>query len=152
MSNLRKKFHSGVATTWLELLPYTALATCKSKFRLNGVTLMAFDPGYGLDAEPDVICAPPEVTTWWEQTRLGNADEMSHTVLSLGPMTCPRDWVTVASSVKDQISTLAMCCPPQVINASKSSSFVVIKELFAAGGTFLPVQCSTRSLGNASLS
>ncbi|TDZ54353.1 hypothetical protein CTRI78_v006406 [Colletotrichum trifolii] len=32
--------------------------------------------------------------------------------VSIGPLAWPDRWSTVASSVKDDISTLAMCCPP----------------------------------------
>ncbi|KAL4745270.1 hypothetical protein BDW72DRAFT_61896 [Aspergillus terricola var. indicus] len=85
---------------------------CASYFRLNGPSLMAFDPGYGLEINTDVRCCPPAVTTWWNQGLLGGGYE-DHTAVSIGPMTCPEDWSTVVSSVRDHSSTLAMCCPPE---------------------------------------
>ncbi|KAL4781236.1 hypothetical protein BJX76DRAFT_363757 [Aspergillus varians] len=83
---------------------------CGSYFRLNGPSLMAYDPGYGLEIDTDVRCAPPAVTTWWEQALLGGGGEY-HTGVSIGPMTCPEAFTTVVTSVKDGTSTLAMCCP-----------------------------------------
>ncbi|KPM41817.1 hypothetical protein AK830_g4751 [Neonectria ditissima] len=112
MSPYTGESHSGVETTWIGLTTvYTASAECRSQYRLNGPSLVAFDPGYGLDIDPSIICAPPAMTTWWEQGRLGRANDQDNTVVSLGPMTCPKDWITVVTSVQDEISTLAMCCP-----------------------------------------
>lgn len=71
---------------------------------------MAFDPAYGLDVETDVACGPPVVTTWWEQGLLGGGGSYK-TEVSIGPLTCPKDWETVASSTKDSSSVLEMCCP-----------------------------------------
>ncbi|KAE8353758.1 hypothetical protein BDV28DRAFT_132534 [Aspergillus coremiiformis] len=83
---------------------------CASYFRLNGPSLMAYDPGYGLDIDKNVVCAPPAVTTWWEQGLLGGG-RAQHTAVSIGPLTCPEDFSTVVSSIKNGSSTLAMCCP-----------------------------------------
>lgn len=83
---------------------------CDHYFRLNGASLMAYDPGYGLEIDRNVICAPPAVTTWWEQGRLGGGNQY-HTAVSIGPMVCPEGFSTVITSVKDDTSTLAMCCP-----------------------------------------
>ncbi|KAI0475656.1 hypothetical protein GGR56DRAFT_695430 [Xylariaceae sp. FL0804] len=103
---------SGVVTSFIPLTTvFTPSAGCSGRYRLDGPSLVAFDPGYGLDIDPDVRCAPSAVTTWWEQGRLG-FDGAGHTAISLGPLTCPDDWITVASSVgEDRSSTLAMCCP-----------------------------------------
>ena len=104
--------NAGVVTSWVPLMAtFTPSIGCESKFRLNGPSLVAYDPGYGLDIDPKVKCAPPAVTTWWEQGRLGKGNDAGHTAASLGPMTCPNAWSTVATSVRDT-STLAMCCPP----------------------------------------
>lgn len=104
--------NDGVVTSWVPLTTeFTASSSCSTEYRLNGPSLVAYDPGYGLDIDPDVICAPPAVTTWWEQGRLGRGNEDGHTAASLGPMTCPDGWATVVTSRKDQSSTLAMCCP-----------------------------------------
>lgn len=95
-------------------IPLTTLfrpsSKCSEYFRLNGPSLVVFDPGYGLDIDSDVRCVPSAVTTWWEQARLGfNGDD--HTAISIGPLTCPYEWETVATSVENGSSTLAMCCP-----------------------------------------
>ncbi|KAJ3574875.1 hypothetical protein NPX13_g4220 [Xylaria arbuscula] len=101
----------GAVTSFVPLTTaFTPSAKCSRYFRLNGPSLVAFDPGYGLDIDPSVRCVPNAVTTWWEQGRLGNSDE-EHTAVSLGPLTCPYEWSTVVSSVENESSTLAMCCP-----------------------------------------
>ncbi|KAI1498314.1 hypothetical protein F5X99DRAFT_393968 [Biscogniauxia marginata] len=103
---------SGVVTSFIPLTSvFTPTAECTSYFRLNGPSLVAFDPGYGLDIDTNVRCLPSAVTTWWEQGRFGDAGDGDHTAVSIGPLTCPNEWSTVASSVKDGSSTLAMCCP-----------------------------------------
>ncbi|KAK7951214.1 uncharacterized protein PG986_006942 [Apiospora aurea] len=88
---------------------------CSTLFRQNGPSLVAYDPGYGLDIDTRAgggKCAPGAVTTCWEQARLGfNDDDGHHTAASLGPLTCPDGWSTLASSRKDAQSTVAMCCP-----------------------------------------
>lgn len=113
MAHYAGEVNSGISTLWIELsTTYTAAESCKTKFRLNGYDLVAFDPGYGLDIDPNVVCAPAAVTTWWEQGRVGRANDQGNSIISLGPMVCPNDWKTVATSVKSKISTLAMCCPP----------------------------------------
>lgn len=90
---------------------------------------MAFDPGYGLEVDTNVICQPPAVTTWWEQAKLGVATKEGHTAASLQPMVCPVAFSTVASSIKDLSSTLAMCCPPQVeFNSSYVSRIIRTDE------------------------
>ncbi|KAK3940538.1 hypothetical protein QBC46DRAFT_125153 [Diplogelasinospora grovesii] len=104
--------NSGAVTVWIPLTTtFTPSPSCTSQFRLDGPSLVAFDPGYGLDINPAAACAPPAVTTWWEQGRLGAGNAQAHTAASLGPMTCPDEWTTVDSSVKDRSSTLEMCCP-----------------------------------------
>lgn len=102
---------SGVVMSFIPLTTvFTPPSSCSSIFRLDGASYMAFDPGYGLDIDEKVICQPPAVTTWWEQDNLGNA-ATGHTAVSLGPLTCPQDWQTMESSVKDDLSTAAICCP-----------------------------------------
>ncbi|AEO63635.1 uncharacterized protein THITE_2085148 [Thermothielavioides terrestris NRRL 8126] len=102
----------GVVTSWVPLTTiFTPSLGCESKFRLDGPSLVAYDPGYGLDIDSRVKCAPPAVTTWWEQGRLGGGDDAGHTAVSLGPLTCPSAWTTVASWVRAS-STQVMCCPP----------------------------------------
>ncbi|KAK4158586.1 hypothetical protein C8A00DRAFT_28598 [Chaetomidium leptoderma] len=113
-----------VATSWVPLTTtFTPSVGCESKFRLNGMSLVAYDPGYGLDIDSRVKCAPPAVTTWWEQGRLGRGNDAGHTAASLGPMICPNAWSTVATSVKGS-STQAMCCPPDfyLANAIRGSA------------------------------
>ncbi|KAI1356099.1 hypothetical protein F5Y01DRAFT_268530 [Xylaria sp. FL0043] len=101
----------GTVTSFLPLTtPFTPSAECSDYFRLNGPSLVAFDPGYGLDIDPLVRCVPSAVTTWWEQGRLGDNNE-DHTAISIGPLVCPYEWRTVATSVADESSTAAMCCP-----------------------------------------
>jgi hypothetical protein len=102
----------GVVTSWVPLTTtFTPSVGCESNFRLNGMSLVAYDPGYGLDIDIKVKCQPPAVTTWWEQGRLGRGNDERHTAASIGPLKCPNAWETVAMSV-DGISTHAMCCPP----------------------------------------
>lgn len=102
----------GVVTSWVPLTTtFTPSVGCESKFRLNGMSLVAYDPGYGLDIDSKVKCQPPAVTTWWEQGRLGRGNDEGHTAASIGPLKCPNAWETVAMSVNG-ISTHAMCCPP----------------------------------------
>ncbi|KAI1079998.1 hypothetical protein F5B20DRAFT_580791 [Whalleya microplaca] len=103
---------SGVVTSFIPLTTvFTPPVECASHFRLDGPSLVAFDPGYGLDIDTDVRCAPSAVTTWWEQGRFGGGSDTDHTAVSLGPLTCPDKWTTLASSTKDDTSTLALCCP-----------------------------------------
>ncbi|KAH6641806.1 hypothetical protein F5144DRAFT_148954 [Chaetomium tenue] len=103
----------GVVTSWVPLTTtFTPSVGCESKFRLNGMSLVAYDPGYGLDIDSRVKCQPPAVTTWWEQGRLGRGNDEGHTAASIGPLKCPNAWGTVAMSVNG-ISTHAMCCPPE---------------------------------------
>lgn len=104
--------NSGVVTSWIPLTTvFTPSASCTSQFRLDGPSLVAFDPGYGLDIDSNAECAPPAVTTWWEQGRLGGGDGNGHTAVSIGPLTCPDEWTTVASSTSQGSSTAFMCCP-----------------------------------------
>ncbi|KAH8763293.1 hypothetical protein F5883DRAFT_463466 [Diaporthe sp. PMI_573] len=103
---------SGEVTSYIPLKTvFAPPESCTSIFRQNGSSYVAYDPGYGLDINSNVICQPPAVTTWWNQADLGNAVS-DHTVVSIGPLSCPSSWNTVATSVKDVSSTAAMCCPP----------------------------------------
>ncbi|KAK4236479.1 hypothetical protein C8A03DRAFT_45525 [Achaetomium macrosporum] len=117
--------NDGVVTSWVTLTTvFTPSIGCESKFRLNGPSLVAYDRGYGLDIDPKVKCAPPAVTTWWEQGRLGGGNDAGHTAASLGPMTCPNAWTTVVTSIRGASSTLAMCCPPDYYLANGVSGSV----------------------------
>ncbi|KAK1533469.1 hypothetical protein CPAR01_10177 [Colletotrichum paranaense] len=104
---------NGTVTSFIALpTAFTPPTSCSTIYRLNGFSLAAYDPGYGIDIDTRVRCAPPAVTTWWEQGRLGLNDGEGHTAVSIGPLVCPERWVTVATSIKnDTSSTLAMCCP-----------------------------------------
>lgn len=88
---------------------FSAPRSCSSIFRLDGPSLMAYDPGYAVEINSDVICGPPAVTTWWEQARLG-VGPSDHTALSIGPLTCPGPFTTATTSVQDG-STSVFCCP-----------------------------------------
>ncbi|KAE8151991.1 hypothetical protein BDV25DRAFT_138354 [Aspergillus avenaceus] len=104
--------NSGSVTSFIPLTTVWPFSSaCRSYFRKNGPSLMAYDPGYGLEIDTKVICAPPAVTTWWEQRKLGRGSH--HTAVSIGPLTCPEDFSTVITSIKDRTSTLAMCCPSE---------------------------------------
>ncbi|KAI1772811.1 hypothetical protein F4818DRAFT_443695 [Hypoxylon cercidicola] len=112
--------NNGAVTSFVPLATvFTPSAGCSEYFRLNGPSLVAFDPGYGLDIDTDVRCLPSAVTTWWEQGRLGGDGE-DHTAISLGPLVCPDEWQTVASSV-EMSSTLAMCCPSSLVYGDNKS-------------------------------
>ncbi|KAN0104457.1 hypothetical protein V8E51_010202 [Hyaloscypha variabilis] len=131
----------GEVTAWIPLTTdFSWSSACTGQFRLDGPSLMAFDPGYGLEVDTNVICQAPAVTSgfllsncsirsssllswsysvkhvivsgWWEQAKLGVATKEGHTAASLQPMVCPVDFSTLASSVKDLSSTLGLCCPP----------------------------------------
>ncbi|PYI23511.1 hypothetical protein BO99DRAFT_439794 [Aspergillus violaceofuscus CBS 115571] len=107
------KTNSGTVTSYLPLTTaWPSSSGCASIYRLNGPSLVAWDPGYGLDVNSDVVCDAPEVTTWWEQGLLENGGTLP-TRVSLGPFTCPEAFSTMKSSVKDAFSTLEMCCPSQ---------------------------------------
>ncbi|KAI0418335.1 hypothetical protein F5X98DRAFT_337800 [Xylaria grammica] len=116
---------SGVVTSFVPLTTtFTPSAECSGHFRLNGPSLVAFDPGYGLDIDSDVHCLPSAVTTWWEQGRLGDNSE-DHTAISLGPLICPYEWKTVAASARNKLTTLAMCCPSGYYLANGIPGFIV---------------------------
>ncbi|GJP92699.1 hypothetical protein AnigIFM59636_011501 [Aspergillus niger] len=102
---------SGTVTSYMPLTSvWTASSGCESKFRLDGPSLMAWDPGYMLDIDTNARCCPPQMVTWWEQALLGVGGQY-HTQMEIGPFTGPESWPTVASSIKNQYSTLWMCCP-----------------------------------------
>ncbi|KAK1980229.1 hypothetical protein LZ30DRAFT_595200 [Colletotrichum cereale] len=103
---------------------FTPPSICSSIYRLNGFSLVAYDPGFGIDIDSRVRCAPPAVTTWWEQGRLGINGGEGHTAVSIGPLNCPHRWNTVVTSVKNKISTLAMCCPPDYTLANGISGSI----------------------------
>ncbi|KAI0390217.1 hypothetical protein F5Y17DRAFT_79715 [Xylariaceae sp. FL0594] len=102
-------------TSYLPLTTvYFHSALCSGCLPWERTRLVAFDPGYGIDSDLLVRCLSTPVTTWWEQGRFSYVTISSgqpHTALSLGPLVCPYAWSTLVSSVKDQSSTLALCCP-----------------------------------------
>ncbi|KAI4667268.1 uncharacterized protein J4E79_001953 [Alternaria viburni] len=113
--------HAGEVTSWIPLTStFTPSSGCESIFRLNGPSLVAFDPGYGLDIDEDVDCVPSAVTTWWEQARLGVGGE-EHTALSIQPLICPNLWTTVMTYVTDTSTTQIMCCPSGYTNPFHTS-------------------------------
>ncbi|KAJ5628946.1 hypothetical protein N7490_011174 [Penicillium lividum] len=89
---------------------YTFPSSCSTKYRLDGPSLMAFDPAYGIDVQTGVDCVPPAQTTWWESEVVTGTGDYT-TVRSIGPIECPSDWSTLATSIKDSTSTAVMCCP-----------------------------------------
>ncbi|KAI9708109.1 MAG: hypothetical protein M1820_004313 [Bogoriella megaspora] len=100
----------GDVTSFIPLTTaYTAPSGCSSDFRLDGPSLMAYDPAYGVDIDTRASCQPPAVSTWWGQLPLPST--IRHTVISIGPVVCPRDFVTVGTSVIDRTSTTVICCP-----------------------------------------
>ncbi|KAF2645608.1 hypothetical protein P280DRAFT_513504 [Massarina eburnea CBS 473.64] len=108
-------------TSWIPLTSvFKPSPGCESVFRLNGPSLVAFDPGYGLDINTGVKCAPSAVTTWWEQARLGVGGD-DHTALSIQPLTCPDLWTTVATFTKNTSTTQIMCCPSGYSNQRSTS-------------------------------
>ncbi|GLA01985.1 hypothetical protein AnigIFM60653_001278 [Aspergillus niger] len=63
---------SGTVTSYMPLTSvWTASSGCESKFRLDGPSLMAWDPGYMLDVDTNARCCPPQMVTQWEQNLLG---------------------------------------------------------------------------------
>lgn len=87
--------NNGVVTSWIPLsTAWPSSSGCADSFRLDGLSLMAFDPGYSLNVNPSVTCEPPEVTTWWEQGLLGGGDSSGHTAVSIGPLVCPESFLS----------------------------------------------------------
>lgn len=100
----------GVVTTWLPLTTAYAAntaATCTDLFRGVPDGLLAYDPNYGT-LDPNWKCMPTQASSWWAQYANGPTYATNY---GIGPITCPENWQTVQTSVKDQISTFAMCCP-----------------------------------------
>lgn len=101
--------NDGVVTSWIPLTTeWTSVKGCSDSYMLQGTTIVAFDPAYGISVRPGVRCQPDAVTTWWNQVVLGE----SSTAVSLLPVTCPEKWSTVLTFVQSKISTQVMCCPP----------------------------------------
>ncbi|KAE9372893.1 hypothetical protein N431DRAFT_376178 [Stipitochalara longipes BDJ] len=111
MSNYPPETHNGIVTSWVPLTSaYPSSSGCETLWWSVVVsTLAVWDPGYGLSVDSNVHCVPQPVTSWWNQDRLG---QNSLTQLSIGPITCPVDYTTVATSIVDQTSTFVACCPP----------------------------------------
>ncbi|TQN65187.1 hypothetical protein CSHISOI_10244, partial [Colletotrichum shisoi] len=117
---------AGTVTSFIALpTVFTPPSSCSTIYRLNGFSLVAYDPGFGIDIDTRVQCVPAAVTTWWEQGRLGFNTGEGHTAVSIGPLACPDRWTTVATSIKDNHSTLAMCCPPDYTLANGLSGSIM---------------------------
>ncbi|KAJ5609912.1 lpxtg-domain-containing protein [Penicillium herquei] len=103
--------HGTQVTSWLPVTSYTPSAACYGYFRYQaGQGLMAFDPAYGYSVNASVTCEPAAITTW----SLSLSPANSKTYVSLGPLTCPDAWSTVAQSEENASSTAKMCCPSKV--------------------------------------
>lgn len=101
---------SGVVTSYIPLTDvFVPPESCKSVFR-EGASWIAYDLLYGLEINSNVVCQPSAVTTWWTQATSGSPLS-GQTIVSIGPLSCPSSWNTVATSLKDVSSTAAMCCP-----------------------------------------
>lgn len=104
---------SGTITSWIPLVtPYSMFPDgCSSAFWANdrGVSIVGWDPGYGISVDKNMRCMPEAVTAWWDQDRLGPNSE---TVVSIGPLTCPEPFTQVHTSFIDASSTSIACCPP----------------------------------------
>ncbi|KAL9088718.1 MAG: hypothetical protein Q9165_006027 [Trypethelium subeluteriae] len=90
---------------------FTPPASCSSLFWDSGPSLQAFAPGYGLSIDLDVQCVPPAMTTFWNQELLFPGGAHQHTVISAGPIVCPKGWTTADQSTSDSISVQINCCP-----------------------------------------
>ena len=90
---------------------FTAPASCTSLFWDSGPSLQAFAPGYGLSIDLDAQCVPPAMTTFWNQGLLFPGGSRQHTVISAGPVVCPKGWTTADRSTSDSISVQINCCP-----------------------------------------
>ncbi|PWY90679.1 hypothetical protein BO70DRAFT_283656, partial [Aspergillus heteromorphus CBS 117.55] len=110
-SNYPPVTSTSTVTSYMPLTTvFTPPSGCENSFRLDGPSLMGWDPGYMLDVNSDARCCPPQMVTWWEQALLGGGGTDA-TEMSIGPFTGPESWPTVASSIYNSYSTLWMCCP-----------------------------------------
>ncbi|KAF4632821.1 hypothetical protein G7Y89_g5302 [Cudoniella acicularis] len=106
------EINNGVVTKWIPLTttnPPASQAQCSSAIYFqpgNPYSLIAFDPYYGLDIDTKVTCLQTEMTQWWEQYADG-----SHTVVNLGPFSCPGGYTTATASTINSASTFVGCCP-----------------------------------------
>lgn len=102
--------NGGVVTSWTPVTTeFTAPSECSSlKLANNPQLYAAWDPGYGVSVDTRYTCHPKAVTTWWLANKLGDNPA---TVVSLGPISCPSEYQTAQSSVKDATSTMVYCCP-----------------------------------------
>ncbi|KAI9662259.1 MAG: hypothetical protein M1821_008426 [Bathelium mastoideum] len=90
---------------------FTPPASCTSLFWDSGPSLQAFAPGYGLSIDLNAQCVPPAMTTFWEQGLLFPGGARQHTVISAGPVVCPKGWTTADRSTSDSTSVQINCCP-----------------------------------------
>ena len=98
---------TGTTTSYMALTTtFTPPVECKSAYMWEE-RFVVYDPAYGVSVDTNLACGPGAFTTWWMQGHLGKGD----TRISIGPLTCPEDWSTVASSIRSKSSTLQMCCP-----------------------------------------
>ncbi|KAH8755808.1 hypothetical protein F5883DRAFT_570774 [Diaporthe sp. PMI_573] len=102
---------SGTWTSWIPLVtPYAGHdPQCSTKFWgwCRDSNYVAWDPGFGISIQ-DLHCVPEAATTVWDHDRLGSN---SDTVVSIGPITCPKAFRQVATSVIDDSRTMVACCP-----------------------------------------
>ncbi|RYO84551.1 hypothetical protein DL764_009315 [Monosporascus ibericus] len=102
--------HGNAVTSWIPLVSgWPANSECADvRWNYWGDIIAAWDPGYGVSADPTLVCHPKGVTTWWLQERLGPNEA---TTVSLGPMDCPENYYTATQNVQVSSSTLIACCP-----------------------------------------
>lgn len=97
--------NDGDVTSWKPLTTiWPSSSGFGSSFGLDGPSLVASDPGCGLEIDSAVKCQPAAGTTWWEQGRLGKGVYSGYTAVRILPLTCPESFSTVVTSIKDQ------CC------------------------------------------
>ena len=107
--------NGGTLTSWIPVgTTFPSQSGCESLYWSVVVgTLAVWDPGYGISVDTNVKCLPPAATTWWNQNNLG-VDSLTR--VSLGPITCPSDYTTGTTTIRNQFSTFVACCPTYVEN------------------------------------
>lgn len=98
---------AGTTTSWVAMTTgFDIPEECKTTYRFNAQSLLAFDPHFK-DIDPKVDCMPAPVMSWVEDA---NAPGKQN-VLSIQPLDCMGGYTTASTSVNQQSSTLAVCCP-----------------------------------------
>lgn len=108
----------GTVTSWLPLttaFPYQSGCSSALWARVGYTSsqfgdAVAFDPGYGITVDPELICMPSQATLWWETETAPTVDEVA-TLYSIGPVVCPEAHTTAGTSVVNADSTFVACCP-----------------------------------------